>query len=144
MISFTVTTFIDRPQQEVFDFMSDPANFAQWQSGTESGGWASEGPVAVGSISHVEARMLGRKLVMDSEITQWEPPSSWGMKGSSGPMSFENTNRFEPKDGDTLLTRDFSGEVGGFLKMAEGVALKKLKKSVEGDSKALKTLLEAK
>ena len=144
MDAFTLTTFIDRPQQEVFDFMSDPANFAQWQRGTESGGWASEGPVVVGSIGHVEGRLLGRKLVMDTEVTQWEPPTSWGMKGSSGPMRFEVTNQLEPKDGGTLLTQDFSGEVGGFFKMFEGLARKQLKKQVEADGKALKTLLEAK
>jgi len=144
MDAFTATTFIDRPQQEVFDFMNDPANFAQWQSGTKSGWWTSEGPVAVGSTCHVEGRMLGRKLVMDLEVTQWEPPTSLGMKASSGPMRFDVTNQFEPKDGGTLLTQDFTGEVGGFFKMAEGLAIKQLKKQVEADGKALKTLLEAK
>ena len=50
MDTFTVTTFINRPLQEVFDFITNPANSAQWQSGTESAKWASEGPVGVGSI----------------------------------------------------------------------------------------------
>ena len=86
MDAFTVTTLIDRPQQEVFDLMSDPSNFPQWQRGTESAGWDSEGPVGVGSIFHVEGRLLGKKLVMDAEITQWDPPTSRGMNASSGPM----------------------------------------------------------
>ena len=73
-----------------------------------------------------------------------EPPTSWGMNASSGPMRFENKNQFEPKDDGTLLTQDFSGEVGGFFKMFEGLARKQLKKQVEADGKALKTLLEAK
>ena len=50
----------------------------------------------------------------------------------------------EPKDGGTLLTQDFSGEVGGFFKMAEALAIKQLKKQVEADGKALNELLEAK
>ena len=66
------------------------------------------------------------------------------MKASSGPMRFENKNQFEPKDGGTLLTQDFSGEVGGFFKMAENLAIKQLKKQVEADGKALRTLLEPK
>jgi uncharacterized protein YndB with AHSA1/START domain len=41
MATFTVTTFINRPLQEVFDFMTNPANFAQWQSGTKSAKWAA-------------------------------------------------------------------------------------------------------
>ncbi len=144
MNDFTLTTFIDRPQQEVFDFQSDPANFPQWQGGTESAGWASEGPVGVGSIVHSETRMLGLKRAIDGELTQWEPPTSWSMKASSGPMSFGVTNRFEPQDGGTLLTQVFSGEIGGFFKMAEGLVAKQLRKQVESNAKALKALLEAK
>jgi len=42
------------------------------------------------------------------------------------------------------LTQDFSGEVGGFFEMAEDLAIKQLKKQVEADGKALRTLLEPK
>jgi hypothetical protein len=34
------------------------------------------------------------------------------MKGNSGPMKFENTNKFESKDGGILLIQDFQGEGG--------------------------------
>lgn len=67
MATFTVTTFINRPLQEVFDFMTNPANFAQWQSGTKSAKWASEGPVGVGSIFHSVGQLLGREMKMERE-----------------------------------------------------------------------------
>ena len=35
MNTFEVTTFINRPVQEVFDFTINPANATQWQSGIE-------------------------------------------------------------------------------------------------------------
>jgi uncharacterized protein YndB with AHSA1/START domain len=144
MHTFQVTTFINRPPQEVFDFATNPANSAQWQNGTESAQWSSEGPVGVGSIVHSVGRMLGREFVMDIEITQWNPPNVWGQKGNSGPLKFENTNKFESKDGGTLLIQSFQGEVGGFFKVAEGLAIKQLQKQVETDGNALKMLLEAK
>jgi uncharacterized protein YndB with AHSA1/START domain len=144
MATFTVTTFIDRPPQDVFDFATDPANAAQWQSGTESSKWASEGPVGVGSTLHGVGRLLGRKLVIDAEITEWDPPHLWGLKFSTGPMKVENSNTFESKDGGTLLIQHFQGEVGGFFRMAEGLAIKQVQKKIESDGKTLKELLEAK
>lgn len=144
MVNFTVSTFIDRPPQEVFDFASDPTNFSKWQSFNVSSEWSSDGSVGVGSTIHSVGRLLGRELEMDLEITKWEPPNLWGMKGSSGPMKFENSNKFEAKDGGTLLIQSFQGEIGGFFKVTESLAITQLQKNVESDGKTLKALLEAK
>ena len=144
MATFTVTTFINRPLQEVFDFMTNPANFAQWQSGTKSAKWATEGSVGVGSIFNSVGEMMGREMKMDLEITQWNPPTMWGIKGRSGPMKFEAISKFESKDGGTQVTQTFEGEVGGLFSIAEGLAIKQLQKQVENDGNTLKKLLEAK
>ena len=143
MNTFEVSTFINRTPQVVFDFMSNPANVSKWQSGASEGKLASEGPVGVGSIFHSVNHMLGRSMEIDAEVTQWTPPSVWGLKGSSGSMKFENTNKLDAKDGGTLLTQIYQGEVGGFFKMAEGLAVKQMQKQVESDCQTLKKLLEA-
>lgn len=142
MNKFEVSTFINRPPQEVFDFITNPANTPKWQNGTESGKWVSEVPGGVGSIFHTVGRVMGREIDMDIEISQWNRPSLWGLRGKSGPLKFENTNKFEPKDGGTLLVQSFEGEVGGFFKLAEGLAINQMKKQVEGDGQSLKKLLE--
>jgi carbon monoxide dehydrogenase subunit G len=137
-----VTTFINRPPQEVFDFMTDPATQSQWQSGTKSAHWVSEGPVGVGSIYSSVGVLLGREMTMDAEITQWDPPNIWGLKASSGPMKIQGTMTFEPKDGGTLVIQDFQGELGGLFNIAEGLAVKQLQKQVETDGQTLKKILE--
>jgi len=143
MAKFTATIFINRPPQEVFDFVTDPANSAKWQSGTESAEWSSEGPVGVGSTIHSVGRLLGRELDLNIEITQWNPPDSYSTKAKSGPLDVEATNKFESKDGGTLLILDVEGEIGGFFKLAEGLAIKQVQKQVETDGNTLKMLLEA-
>ena len=143
MAEFTVTTLIDRPSAEVFAFMTDPANSARWQSGTQSAEWSSEGPVGVGSALHSVTRLLGREMTIDAEITRWDPPNVWDMKGATGPMTFEVSNVFEPTDGGTQVTQHFQGEIGGFFKIAEGLAVKQLQKQVSADGQTLKKLLEA-
>ena len=51
MVKWENSLFINRPQQEVWDFISTPANRVQWVSGAESAGWASAGPPGVGSTA---------------------------------------------------------------------------------------------
>ena len=36
MTKFEIYEFIKRPPQDVFDYFSNPANLAEWQSNTES------------------------------------------------------------------------------------------------------------
>ena len=143
MKTFTVTTFINRPPQVVFDFVTNPANAVQWQSGTESSKYTSEGPVGVGSTLQNIGRMMGRKIVADAEITQWSPPNVYGFKASNGPAKLEETRKFELKDGGTLLIQSFQVELGGFFNMAEGLAVKQMQKQFETNGNTLKMLLEA-
>ena len=144
MNTFTVTTMINRPLKEVFDFMTNPANNSKWQNGTVSAKLVSEGPIGVGSIFHSVGKIMGRELTMDAEVTQWDPPNVWGIKSNSGPIKFEGMNKFKSKDGGTLITQSFQGEVGGFFKLAEGMAVKQMQKQIEGDGQTLKKLLESK
>lgn len=48
MQKITVSVFINRSQQDVFDFLSDPANLSKWDSDFESAEWtSSDAPVSV-------------------------------------------------------------------------------------------------
>jgi hypothetical protein len=143
MNSFTVTTFINRPLQDVFDFTTNPANAPQWQSGSKSAKWLSDSPPGVGSVYQSVGKLLGRETKIDVEITEWNAPNLWSGKVSNGPMKIEFSNKFEPKDGGTQMVQHFKGEVGGFFNMAEGLAVKQIQKQVETDGKSLKNLLEA-
>jgi carbon monoxide dehydrogenase subunit G len=144
MKTFTVTTFINRPAQEVFDFVTNPANAVQWESGTVSSTYTSEGPVGVGSKLQNIGRMMGRKIEANAEITQWNPPNVYGFKATNGPAKLEANYKFEVKDGGTLLIQSSQVELGGFFGMAEGLAVKQMQKQFETNFNTLKTLLEAK
>ncbi len=74
MAELTVTTLIDRPPQEVFDYMSDVTNFPQWQTDTVTAEWLSDGPIGVGSKASSVARMMRLKMMAGFEISIWDPP----------------------------------------------------------------------
>ena len=143
MINLENSVFINRPQQEVFDFLSNPANDARWQSSTEVSEWTSEGPPGVGSTQRSVIRFLGRKIDSTIEVTIWDPPQQLGFKVVSGPLPFEGTVKLESKENGTQLTQTFQGEPGGFFKIAEGLVGKQVEKQIDTDFNALKLVLEA-
>ena len=142
MATYEKSIFIDRPQQEGWDFFTDPANSNQGST-TESAEWTSEGPPGVGSTQRSAGKILGRKFESTSEITIWDPPNEHGYKSTSGPFPWEFTTKLEPKENGTQLNVSGTAEVGGFFKIAEGLVVKQLTKQVDTNFEALKLVLEA-
>lgn len=142
MYSFERSLFVNRPPQEVFDYLTDPANDTKWRSTVISAEWTSEGPVGVGSTQHSVDKFLGRKMESTAEVTVWDPPNQFAWKSTSGPIPFNLMLKFEPKDDGTQLTFGGSAELGGFFKLAEGLAGKQMEKQVYADFENLKDVLE--
>jgi uncharacterized membrane protein len=143
MFKFEKSVLINRPQQEVFDYVTDLANDPKWQSSIESVERTSDGPIGAGSTWHYVTKFLGRKAESDIQMTSYDPPQGVSVKAIGGPVPFENTYKFEAQDGGTLLTISGQAEIGGFFKIAEGLAGKQLEKQIEADSATLKKLLES-
>ena len=136
------SVFINRSPQEVFDYLADPANTVQWQSGTESAEWISDGPPGIGSVYKVGAKFLGRKVETEMEILGWDPPNMLSYKTVNGPIPLKNTTTFEVQGDGTLLTHSIQTEFGTFFRLAEGLVGKQVEKQVASDNAALKLLLE--
>lgn len=142
MINFSRTIHIARPPQDVFGFLSDPANDTKWRESAISSEWVGGGPSGVGSKLKSVDKLLGRKVESTSEITVWDPPHQYGQKSLGGPVPFELTITLDPKDNGTQVTIEGKAEVGGFFKIAEGLAGKQLEKQIETDFAGLKRVLE--
>jgi carbon monoxide dehydrogenase subunit G len=142
MIKFEKRYYIDRPKQEVFDFVTDPANDTKWRDSASSAEWISEGPVGVGSTQRSVDKFLGRKIELTTEVTAWDPPNKYGLKTLSGPVPTESTITFESEGSGTQLTINGQVEFGGFFKMTEGLVGKQVEKQLDTDFNGLKRVLE--
>ena len=142
MATFDTSIFINRPRQEVWDFITNPANHDKWGSSTESAEWTSDGAPGVGSTYRSVGKLLGRKIETTAEIIIWDPPNKHGHKSISGMFPIEVTMKFEPKEDGTQLNVHIHAEIGGFFKMAEGLVQKQLEKQLGTDFQTLKQLLE--
>lgn len=142
MVNLTKSVHVERPQQEVFEFLADPANDPSWRDSAISAEWMTEGPVAIGSRLKSVDKFMGREIESTSEVTAYDPPNEYGQKSIGGPISFEFKMRLEPDGSGTKVTMAATAEVGGFFKLAEGLVRKQFEKQIASDFEGLKRALE--
>jgi uncharacterized protein YndB with AHSA1/START domain len=146
MEKFTISVFINNSQQEVFDFLSDPANLSKWDADFESAEWVSSGIPGIGSTYRASGKRLGSEKYGYFEIVQWDRPHIYGYKVKERMFLFdraETTITLTPKDNGTETTYATQFEIVRRLKFAEGLLAWVGKKRIEGNLNAARQLLEA-
>ena len=144
MIKIENSVVINRPVDEIFEFMANAENNPQWQSGAQEVVKTSEGPIGVGTTFTSVSQLLGKRLESVVEYTAYEPNKRVAGKVTSGPVPFQFETTFEPAaEGGTKVTGGGEGDVGGFFKLAEPLVARMLKRQFDANNANLKDLLEA-
>ena len=146
MSKFTLSVFINCPQKDVFDFLSDPANIPKWDSDFESAEWISSDAPGIGSTYRASGKRLGSEKDGFFEIVQWDRPNRYGYKVTERMFLFEHAETIftlKPKDNGTEVIYEGQFEIVSSLKFAEGFAARMGKKRIENNLNAAKRLLEA-
>ncbi len=134
---------INRPVEEVFDYVVNPENLPEW-SGLAIEVKDAPGPLREGDAFTVVGKFLGRQFETPYERTSYESPRRYTDRAAGGPIPDQDwTYTFEEVSGGTRLTRVAEGEPGGFFKLAEPLIERALKRQVRTDLETLKDLLEA-
>jgi len=121
MFKTRISVSIARTREDVFDYVTDPANNAQWRSSVQSSQWTSEPPHGLGSIQNSVNRFLGRKIDSTVDVTAWDRPNKEGFKVIDGPVPLEGVIGLETSgDLGTELTMDIEAEFGGFSSWRRG------------------------
>ena len=84
MGAITASVEIDRSPGEVFGYAVDPANLAQWQENVVSA--SGDSPLGVGSRVVTVRRLGKREQPMTMEVTAYDAPRGWSLKGIDGPV----------------------------------------------------------
>ncbi len=137
---------IQRPPDDVFRFVEDPANDHIWRPSMEEAAHTSSGPVGVGTTGHEVYRMLGRSIASTWEITVYEPGRRVEYHSTSGPVSYQGSWSYESIEGGTRLTVMVDWEVtdwGVFGRLAERLLERTAFNLTERELSTLKRLLEA-
>lgn len=102
MASIETSIAINRSLEEVFSFITDPGNTPRWAPAVKS--VTVSGPMGPGARGREVRTFLGRRLEMDWEVTEYEPPRRLGFRYTSGPLPAVAVFTLEPEAEGTRLT----------------------------------------
>jgi len=138
------SVLISKPAEDIFAFLSAPENHARFIPGMLEFAKTSPGSFAeAGATARGVRRFLGIKMVIPYEVTEVEPDSRLGMKGSMGPISFEDGYVLDPLGASTRVKFWLQPTLTGLAKLARPLVaqigkthaaetLDGLKKALEG------------
>jgi uncharacterized protein YndB with AHSA1/START domain len=102
---------ISRRPEDVFTYLTNPSHLPDWQESAVS--VRGDSPLAVGSQVVVTRRVGRMERSMTNEVTELDPPKSWSLRGTDGPIRGRVKGTVEPLgEGDrsrVTLALDFEG-----------------------------------
>ena len=97
MISFETSVRVERPTEDVFDFVSDPLLFPRWNSAVQAVNHTSGVTGEVGSTYSMRRELPTGHVENDLEVLVRERPSEFVIRTTSGPTPFLYQSDSPPK-----------------------------------------------
>jgi polyketide cyclase/dehydrase/lipid transport protein len=76
---------IDRGAADVFQFVADVTNEPRWRGEIQSVEATSSGPTGLGSTFRKSGHLLGRAMVADAKVIEYDEPRHVAIENRSGP-----------------------------------------------------------
>jgi len=134
---------INRPAEEVFDFVADERNEPRYNPRMIRAEQLSEGPIGLGTRFRSELETMGRRMPMVVEYTGFERSRRLASLARSSMVETEGTLTFEPVRGGTRMRWSWDVRPVGLLRLMSpivGAIGRRQEQRVWG---GLKRLLEA-
>ena len=142
MIEVSSSTIVERPPDEVFDFVNNGQNAQMWLAG-----WLETRPTSeaegVGFTWIDVVEVFGRPVETEFQVTEYEPGRKIAFKSIRGSFPVSGVYSFAPTGEGTAVTFTLQGEPGGFFKLAEPLLGRMLQRQWDTNLANLKDVLEA-
>jgi uncharacterized protein YndB with AHSA1/START domain len=136
------TVQIARPPDDVFAFIAEPENLPRWDPAIREVRRKEPGPVAKGSGLVVSAEESGRRVTVDSHVTEFEPGRAFGVAATFSGVPLRLQWRLDPSGSGTKLTTTAEAQLSGFLSFAGGMIRPIVTERLEKSHANLKRILE--
>jgi ligand-binding SRPBCC domain-containing protein len=143
VITFETSVRVERPIEDVFDFVSDPTRFPIWNSAVHAVHRTSGEAGRLGSTYSMERDLPIGQVENGLEVFAREHPSVFGIRTTSGPTPFVYRYRFACDGADTVVHLDASVELPGAAAVLGRLAARAVRRGVDANFAALKRTLEA-
>ena len=115
MIKVTVSIRINRPPEDVFDYVSDVTNSPSWNTDVLDVTKTSEGAIGAGSNFHLRMKPAMGNSEADLTITEFKPKTELVRAIRFGRMSSTHTSQFVGDGEATIYTEEIEVSMGGGL-----------------------------
>ena len=136
---------INLPTEEIFTYVSNLENMADWSGAVISARKISSEDLLVGTTVRCTIRILGRWFDITYEIVECVANRYLTFKSITGVAPSLICYRFEPMEsgGTNVAVEEFIHFTGGFLGFTEPVITSVIRRQVAHDLLTLKDLLES-
>lgn len=144
MIRFELAVVVARPVGEVYAYVTDPANLAEWQPNLVSVTTMTAGPVQEGTrFKEVRRGPFGREVEAVVEVSAYEENRRFDLRIVSGPLPVHGSNEFSALDGETRIDFVAHGELSGPLRLVQPILTRMLRRQFEAHYARLKRAIES-
>jgi uncharacterized protein YndB with AHSA1/START domain len=140
--TFETGVSIERAIDDVFAYVSDPLNMSHWYSAVQTVRSLSGAQRQVGATYLMERRLPGGAAQNELEIVTSRPPTEFTIRTTSGPTPLIYRYVFTAEADRTLIQLHATFELDGVAALAGPFAVRGVKRGMDANLAALKTLLE--
>jgi carbon monoxide dehydrogenase subunit G len=142
MSAFTLQQKIRRPVSDVFAYLGDPGNTAEWSSAIVESRQVEDGAPGVGRHVATKANFLGKKIDTQEEVTAFDVDELLETKTVKGPLPMTIRFAFSPDGDGTLLQVSVDVRPTGPFRLMGGMVATAIKSQFGNDVKRMAELLE--
>lgn len=145
MPQITESIVIDRPRQEVWDFLVEPDNILMTSSNLHEYEQVGGGDIGVGTRFRGVVKVAGRELEWTNEVTQFDPAKALHTRSLESTIDFTyDTDLADANGGTEVTVHQDVGSFGGFFgKLADPLVVRMYRKDVRSNLEKMKEVLEA-
>jgi carbon monoxide dehydrogenase subunit G len=139
VIEATGTVVIDRPLEDVFDYLADARNEPAWLPGCVRVDKTTPGPVELGTSFDGTYNRAGR---VEVELVVYERPRAVTFRARSRIVDFDDAVRLTEEAGQTRLTATMTAQPRGFMRLFSPLMARTMRRQFEANWVHLKAALE--
>lgn len=146
MLKVENSIVINKPVEQVWNFLTDFENTPKWDIGVLETKQTSDGPAGLGTTFQNIGPFLGKTAVREYRVAEYKVNNKVTVKLMSPSNAIRNAQIcyvFEPTKNGTKLTSMGSVEFRGFFRLIQPILFQRAKRDGEGDLFNLKHLIEA-
>jgi len=139
---FVQSEIINRPVAEVFAFLSNFENNAQWEPSVLEAHQVSSEPMQVGTKLSEIRKFMGRQVASNYEVIGYETNRKFAVQSVSGPIQVKASYTFEPTESGTKITDTAEFEIHGFFKLMAPLFGMMVRNQMESNFRKIKEIFE--